>query len=53
MTDKPRDENRSTAAEPNTEQDAREERDELARRRELMRQAQLTNREREQRWPIG
>jgi len=30
-----------------------QERDDLARRRELTRQAQLTNREREERWPIG
>jgi hypothetical protein len=30
-----------------------EERDDLTRRRELARQAQLTNREREERWPIG
>jgi hypothetical protein len=36
-----------------TERDQREERDELARRREQSRQAQMTNREREERWPIG
>ena len=37
---------------PERERD-REPEDELARRRDLARQAQLTNRERQERWPIG
>ena len=54
MTDKERDESESPVAIDRTRsRQEREERDDLARRRELMRQAQLTNREREQRWPIG
>jgi len=37
---------------PSIERD-QDQRDDLARRRELAREAQLTNRERETRWPIG
>jgi hypothetical protein len=35
------------------ERNERQERDDLARRREQIRQPPLTNREREERWPIG
>lgn len=37
---------------PSTER-VEEQRDEITRRRELAREAQLTHREREARWPIG
>jgi hypothetical protein len=37
---------------PSIERD-QDQRDDLTRRRELAREAQLTNRERETRWPIG
>ena len=55
MTDKRRAENdRNGDRSPELQRDElEEERDDLARRRELARQAQLTNREREERWPIG
>ena len=54
MTDKrsdgnDRDTNRSHP--PERQQD--QEQDDLAKRREQTRQAQLTNRERQERWPIG
>jgi len=54
MTDERRDENELDRTRAETvERQQQHERDDLARRRELSRQAQLTNREREERWPIG
>ena len=54
MTDDRRNENELDRSRTDSlERQARQEPDDVARRRELARQAQLTNREREERWPIG
>jgi hypothetical protein len=54
MTEERRDENDRTAERrPSIQQKEETDETELARRQELARQAQLTSREREARWPIG
>ena len=54
MTDDRRNENELNRMRTDSvDQKEQQDRDDLARRRELTRQAQLTNREREERWPIG
>ena len=55
MTDKHREDNgrEKMDASSKSQRQQEAERDDLTRRRELAREGQLTNREREERWPIG